>query len=1408
MMTRGNTFSSDNPMRGKAALSVHSSSDLSLPAVKKKNKKKALKFSLSSCGEESAAEAIKDHQRGNWEDLKSCHSRRIMRPNRPSVKELGHKNIFGGLGSVSFARLFSAHILMAGGFIALLFVVRDIKQFENMYWTFVTAFACDVTIVWALITSLAPAADIVHRKLWLKFITLILLFATLGAVGVSWARSKEDALGDSLTQKDAYLKDTDCMWIDYEISDPAVLQSMRSFCPQSQKFPTVRPSKDRITTNRSVILAKFNLIAELYDGIEPYIHDLNEFNKPGYDKEGCFEAIENVACFFVLPPCNSECDVVKPCRSLCDDIYNKCPAVKGAIAAFESHPDIFMGVLSTTVDPIVGRAFTNILINSLKHFSVQGPADIQEQHCGGFKYPPEQTECAKGNVLHYNASNGRCSKKAKAAHNALLGRESSNPVSLARYYMIATIAACFCILFALSAVEVRYYQKQSRNRESLGYIAEMLGIRGLGAVALLLVLAGVLAFFAAIFDGYQLKYIRSGAPATCINAENTDAVLLFSVDDSVVWGSKNHQKRIGFRDQLVVASSTWWIHVLTFLAIYRALGRQWPWVWRFNRSKRKKREKSSQIELTETVKETSADSQMPLSEKPKRLKRVKKFIAKSYKWYKKTFSYRYGEFFVEKQYFFFILGVMLQYTFIRSQTEFLDYTQVILFALVLALHMIIASALLSQRNPLYSRDVLLVFESLVDTFYVCFNGTMLRDKLLDRESRLDKFIAISPVNQFELSRRFPNVQQVTLVDSNQYNAVPLSDVHDDLRIQLTSEIDFCMLQFIQAVALAWPIVSLVRTLSRVSMTLAKGKAKSQRQSSLSSRSAQRLSPRKRLFPKKSSSGGGHISQGSVSSITRTIARSTTEAVTEVVWMTMRARRFIMVVLALLAVLLLGSSIYRAKLQNQYCREAISNISNACVWERSSPKSLLRTFDFRFRPESRSLENCGLNRVHKLNLTRCNMAKIPDALYSLFPNLRVFDVSDNPDLKLLEETPYSLFRRLKGLRSIFAQNVGLQKVPVSFACIDPKRVKFELQNFSRIRKLDWSDLNCTLEITPCEVLSALVHAEHVDLSRNNIATLDLNRCDKFLQKNDALRVLNVSRNGIKTLNISKVLKLESLSVIDLSSNDIVTLPTGLASWYADGCQINGKVAVNQAACRHLLYFSNCPKINSVYWQSRNLTYLPSDMSTLTGAIHVDLLNNLIRELPDLTRSASTLEYLNIQVNKYLPRFPDEVRHLTRLADFRSGLFLAKEKDLIEIPKWLFSLKNISVLELEYSGLKGSFPTEFCTMMNLRVLDLTSNSFTGTVPSCMRQLEKLEEFRVIKMDVTRIPTEMALLPKLKTLAIGRGGTMEALFSGGKENFPEINFSTLIYDTQGDSEQHLPSSWMRRCARDDVECKPSPN
>ena len=268
--------------------------------------------------------------------------------------------------------------------------------------------------------------------------------------------------------------------------------------------------------------------------------------------------------------------------------------MEDALTAFETHPEIFMGVLSTNVDPEVGKAFTDILFDSLRYLGknrtrIGRDADIKRDFCGGDVYARKTEACVNGAIRREMGADGRCSIEEKNKYDRIMSKASAStfPISSARVYMSGAFAVCLFASFFISVLEVRHFQRDRRSRVSLRYVVDILDKRGLIAVALLLALAAMLAFAAARVDAYQLKFLRTGTPAACASASSDASAQQYVRVDADLKGVL--KKSIDFSDQLRVLASSLWIHLMMFISIHRAMGRQWPWVWQFNRAKRKRR---------------------------------------------------------------------------------------------------------------------------------------------------------------------------------------------------------------------------------------------------------------------------------------------------------------------------------------------------------------------------------------------------------------------------------------------------------------------------------------------------------------------------------------------------------------------------------------------------------------------------------------------------------------------------------------------------------------------------------------------------------------------------------------------------------------------------------------------------
>lgn len=87
-------------------------------------------------------------------------------------------------------------------------------------------------------------------------------------------------------------------------------------------------------------------------------------------------------------------------------------------------------------------------------------------------------------------------------------------------------------------------------------------------------------------------------------------------------------------------------------------------------------------------------------------------------------------------------------------------------------------------------------------------------------------------------------------------------------------------------------------------------------------------------------------------------------------------------------------------------------------------------------------------------------------------------------------------------------------------------------------------------------------------------------------------------------------------------------------------------------------------------------------------------------------------------------------------------------LVTVPTGTFSRTDIEVLDLSKNALTGALPAEVRHLINLRILDLSHNQFTG-VPAEIGQLSKLEVLDLSYNKLTGLPYELGNLKNLKVL-----------------------------------------------------------
>ncbi len=121
----------------------------------------------------------------------------------------------------------------------------------------------------------------------------------------------------------------------------------------------------------------------------------------------------------------------------------------------------------------------------------------------------------------------------------------------------------------------------------------------------------------------------------------------------------------------------------------------------------------------------------------------------------------------------------------------------------------------------------------------------------------------------------------------------------------------------------------------------------------------------------------------------------------------------------------------------------------------------------------------------------------------------------------------------------------------------------------------------------------------------------------------------------------------------------------------------------------------------------------------------------------------------------------------------GVLDLSGQGLTKAPNYIFARTDIEELNLSNNALDGALQAEVRHLQNLRVLNLSNNTFTG-VPAEIGQLKNLEVLDLSNNKLTGLPYELGNLSKLKLLDISGNAYSEADLAKIRASLPA---STVI-------------------------------
>lgn len=145
------------------------------------------------------------------------------------------------------------------------------------------------------------------------------------------------------------------------------------------------------------------------------------------------------------------------------------------------------------------------------------------------------------------------------------------------------------------------------------------------------------------------------------------------------------------------------------------------------------------------------------------------------------------------------------------------------------------------------------------------------------------------------------------------------------------------------------------------------------------------------------------------------------------------------------------------------------------------------------------------------------------------------------------------------------------------------------------------------------------------------------------------------------------------------------------------------------------------------------------------------NALDGPLPDSIIKAKGIQFLNLNFNKILGRLP---RGVTALSDLEVLTMAANRLQGPLDVTMLQALKKLRVLDLSFNMLSGSIPDAFHDMVNLQDLNLAGNQLSGELPPSMASLTQLEYFKLHNNRLQGVlPNWISRFSKLKELNLSQ-------------------------------------------------------
>ncbi|XP_010530157.1 PREDICTED: probable leucine-rich repeat receptor-like protein kinase At5g63930 isoform X2 [Tarenaya hassleriana] len=394
---------------------------------------------------------------------------------------------------------------------------------------------------------------------------------------------------------------------------------------------------------------------------------------------------------------------------------------------------------------------------------------------------------------------------------------------------------------------------------------------------------------------------------------------------------------------------------------------------------------------------------------------------------------------------------------------------------------------------------------------------------------------------------------------------------------------------------------------------------------------------------------------------------------------------------------------------------ISSILNISAWSEQNPCSWNGVL-------CSQPDNFSVIRLSFSGFDLSNSGFLP--LVCKIQTLKALDVSDNR-LSSIPDGFVSNCQKLEGLKLLNFSSNNFSSFP-------------SFRGFSALEVLDFSR-NVLRGSIGDYGFDGLVQLKTLSLSFNSLTGSVPTSLAKSMEK------LHVSDNLLDGSLPEGIAAYPELTLIDLSDNHLIgPIPISignlskLETFVLSNNHLSGQIPNSVSSIQTLRRFA----------ANRNLFTGPIPSGITKHLSNLDLsFNYLNGSIPDDLLSQSNLVSVDLSFNQLNGSVPQHISpNLVRLR-------LGSNKLTGILPPAAFeSLEDLTYLELDNNTLTGHIPRELALCQSLTLLNLAANQFTGSLPSDLGNLSKLQGMEMQQNKLTgRIPDEITLLGNLLILNI---------------------------------------------------------